>query len=137
MNYQQLEVAALAGDATKTWTNSSTSDAWVILFGHAILQCDATVANRYLRLGLHDADGNIVSETHAGAAATAGLTRHYTMKQGIFRESSFINGELEFPLAKGLLVPPGFSLQMSVEGGVAGDSVECFIAYDKKALSTV
>ena len=136
MNIQSLSVTGLAGNATKLWTADS-QNALVVLFGHAILINDATVANRFLRLGLIDPDGNIVSETHAGAAATASQTVHYTLKPGIFREAAFINGELEFPFAAGLLVPPGWSLELYIDGGVAGDTLECHIAVNKKSLSSI
>ena len=114
MNIQILTVGnATSGSGSDlTWVNlAARNQTWRILFGHAALTSSATVGNRRFKLVVYNADGtavsDIMSDSHAGAVQAASLTRHYSLKQGIYRETAFIDDDIELPITRDLLVLPG------------------------------
>jgi hypothetical protein len=120
--YVQKRSASVAGNATHSWT-VPTNKIHVVHFGHVILTTDGTAANRYLEVSIIDADSNEIFDTHSGAAVTASTSnQHHTLMPGIYRETSFTNGSIQVPIPAYMVLMPGFTFQVSVTNGVAGDS---------------
>ena len=101
-----------------------------LIFAHMLYTSDATVGNRFLTMSLLDSGSNIVGSWGVGAAITASLAaRQIEYMSGIFRETAFVNGEIEAPFPTGLLLPSGFILKFYDEAAVAaGDSMTVTIA---------
>jgi hypothetical protein len=116
-------VAATAGNALHTYTNSS-SDTLRILWAQLSLVTGATVANRTVNLLIYDGAGTPVLRLSivAGAVATASLTTRFDFFQDIARETAIAATALKVPIPKDLFIPPGWSFKFSVTNGVAGDS---------------
>lgn len=120
--YRQLYDAATAGNGTLTFT-PTTGMYMRVVMGHMKVTTDATVANRYVRMDALDSAGVVIGSSHAGAPVTASLTnRELSFMPGVYRETAFIDVELQVPFAKEFLIPMGGSLRFTVTNGVAGDT---------------
>ena len=118
-----ITISATAGNAVSK--TQITEDGGLILrFAHIKLTTDGTVASRYTKLSLLDADGStVIADWHAGVAQVASATdQHHEFMPGIYRETAFINGTLQVPFPTELHVQKGQYLQFSIDGGAAGDS---------------
>jgi hypothetical protein len=117
-----ITIPATAGDVNFSYIND-TGRMMKLAYTHLLVTTDATVANRYPEVWILDADGALVMDSHAGAPVVASLSnRHIEFMQGIYRETAFINGTLQVPIAIDLLLIPGWELRFRLNGGVAGDS---------------
>jgi len=106
-----VTVEGEVGTNTWTWTCPDGRNA-KISWLHCAYTSDATVGNRQILLQLLDASDVIRMDTHAGAVQAASLVRHYLYLPGIYRETSFIDGELEVALPRSLVVPSGYKLKV-------------------------
>jgi invasion protein IalB len=69
--------------------------------------------------------------THSGAPVTASATgQHHELMQGIYRETAFINGAVQVPIPIGFVIPAGYTLQLSIDNGVAGDSLDYALMFE-------
>lgn len=115
---------------SKTWT-VPTNEQWKITVAHAIYTSTATAGNRLIKIILTDPDGNSF-DIHSGAVQAASNTYHYLFLQGIFRETSFVNGELQVPMPADLYLPPGWSITFKDDNDVdANDDMEVIFLYEK------
>lgn len=122
MFYNNQKATGVAGNVATTLT-SSDSQLKKVLYGQVVLTTDATVANRRVILSILDEAGDVVIDLHAAAVVAASTSsQHHEFLQGIYRETSFIGGAIQVPIPTDCLVPPGYSLKVSIENGVAGDS---------------
>lgn len=114
--------ASVAGNAGYTYTAPQNSRV-KLLYGQVSLTTDATVANRRVEISIKDADGNTVIDFHAGAVVAASQTaQHHEFMQGIYRETSFVGGALQVPIGADLELQEGWSVNVAIDAGVAGDS---------------
>ena len=119
---QHLLATATAGNVNTDFLVPAAS-AYRILYGQIVLTTDATVANRRVLVQSIDSDSNVVFDTHAGAVVAASQTsQHHEIMQGIYRETSFIGSSLQVPIPIDFVLDAGWSLRVSIENGVAGDS---------------
>ena len=103
-----------------------------LLFGQVLLTTDATVANRFVAIGLYDASGVLINNLHAGAPVTAGLTsQHIELAQGQYRETAIIAGALQLPIPPDWIGNPGWTFRISIAGGVAGDSYTAALVFEQ------
>jgi hypothetical protein len=77
-----------------------------------ILTTTATVGNRQILLEAKNTAGVVVGRISAGAVQAASLTRHYMCMQGTYRETAFINGDIQIPIPTDSFLPAGFSLHV-------------------------
>ena len=134
MNYQKLQALAVAGNVVVDFT-PPTNQAYRVLYGHSVIACDGTAADRRFKFTLYDENSKIVIDAHTGAVVTAGLTRHIAMKQGIYRETTFIDADIELPIPKDFIIPQGYTLRCEIEAGVAGDVWEVSLAVEQNSIS--
>jgi hypothetical protein len=128
--FKRFSDAATAGNAVYTMAND-TGRPIKLLYAQAVLTTNGSAADRRVELGIYDADGNTVVDTHAGVVVTASTSdQHLEFMQGVYRETSFIDGTLQVPFGQDWIIPPGWSYRVSVAAGVAGDtySVEAMAA---------
>lgn len=124
MGYKLLTGAATAGNANMDFVVPAQKQ-YRLCYGHVTLTTDATVANRRLVLGIYDDAGTpaLVFDTHAGAVVAASQTAaHHELMQGIYRETAFVGNALQVPIGKDVILLPGWTLRVSIDAGVVGDS---------------
>jgi hypothetical protein len=95
-----------ANDSDKSWTVPD-GEQWEFLHAHVILVSSATAGNRLLALSITDASGNLRMDVVAGAVQAESLTRHYALMKGIYRETSFVNDEIQMPIPESLFIHAG------------------------------
>lgn len=107
---------------------------WTLKWAHVRLTTTATVGNRQLRMQVQDDSANTVFDIHAGAVQAASLERHYEFMQGIYRETSFIDGAIQVPMPKCLHLLPGWTLRFKDENAVAAaaDDMVVSFMYDER-----
>jgi hypothetical protein len=129
MYYNKKSDTGVAGNVVTTLTSSDTQ-CKKLLHGHVKLTTDATVANRRVVVGLYDDSDAFVFDTHAGTVVAASASdQHHELMQGIFRETSFVGNALQVPIPEDFYVPPGYSIKISIENGVAGDSYDYHMSF--------
>lgn len=99
-----------ADDSDKSWVVPD-DEIWRLNWAHLILVSTATVGNRQILMRVDDPNGNMLFDTHAGNVQAASVTRHYLFLQGIYRETSFVDGELQVPFPQDCWLGPGFTLR--------------------------
>ena len=118
------------GTTTVRTTNASNS--WSLSFNerkrlkylHLSYTSTATAGNRQIRIGIKDSSGNVVWDSHAGAVQAASLTYHYFVLPGIYRETSFIDSEIQVPIPVDTIIDGNHSLFVDDDAAVAaGDSM--------------
>lgn len=125
MNILLLDATSVAGNVDTDFTVPANGR-WRVLYGRVVLTTDATVANRWVRPGAYQDDGTTRKICLcAGKEQTASQTAYeYSIMQGVYRETAFINSVIQVPMANDLILEPGEVLKVSIENGVAGDSYE-------------
>lgn len=101
-----------------TWSKKFDRNSKII-FVHVDYTSDATVGNRQLRLSLINNSGTLVFDAHAGAVQAASLNYHYSFSQGVFRETSFVDSQIQSPIPMGIMIPAGYTLQIADSADVA------------------
>jgi len=130
MSIKHITASAVAGNVETQFTTPDNTQRR-FLFGNLLLTTDATVADRWVRLHLSDDAGNNILCLCAGNSVAASQTdQRFSYLQGVYREASFINGVIQVPIAKDLILPPGYRLDVLIENGVAGDAYSCDLMVD-------
>lgn len=133
MNFDRLDSGSLAGDVTKTWTIPGNI-AYKVLYGHCHLTAVGAAA-RYLKVAVYDSNDEEVWSSHAGKDANAAGDYHYSLKQGVGRETAFQNNEIEMSLPVDGVIPSTWYIKAEVINGTASDTWRLHLAIDKKSLS--
>lgn len=95
-----------------------------LTFIHVIYTSDATVGNRQLVVEVKDDAGNVRVDFHAGAVQAASLVRHYVFQSGIYRETSFVNDEIQVAIPMGMTLEPNWTVTVRDADNVSvGDSM--------------
>lgn len=122
MSIALLQSAATAGNVDTDHVVPSGAQRKV-LYGQVTLTTDATVANRRVVLQVLDDTDAVIYDTHAGAVVAASAAdQHHEFMQGIFRETSFIGNALQVPIGADMVMIEGWTLRITIENAVAGDS---------------
>lgn len=95
-----------ANDSNKAWTVPDNA-LWKITRACVGLVTSATVGNRVFTLQEEDADGNILQKIVSGNVQAASSTVSYCCMQGIFRETSVVNGSIQVPIPEDFFIPGG------------------------------
>lgn len=135
---------ATANDSDKivlTAPNTNTNRKLIeILQVHVVLTSTATVGNRQLVMHIQDDTDTIVADYHAGAVQAASLERHYAFAQGVYRETSFVDGSIQVPFpVEGTVLLPGWDLRIYDSGAVdaAADDMTVDVIYREVNLTDV
>ena len=95
-----------ASDSNKSWTVPA-NELWKITRACVGLVTSATVGNRVFTLQEEDADGNVLQKLVSGNVQAASATVSYCCLQGIFRETSVVNGSIQVPIPEDFFIPGG------------------------------
>ena len=86
-----------ANDSDKSWTVPA-NEVWKITHACVNLIATATVGNRLMTLEVKDIDGNVIKNLAAGSVQVATANVSYCFMQGIYRETTIINGVIQVPI---------------------------------------
>lgn len=131
MGIKYLTSSGTAGNAVSSFTVPS-GKVYRVHWAHVTITHDATTPARRGILSQKDADGTTMIDNHGGASdGTASAERHHTFMTGIYRETSFIDGELQIPIPEFSYIPPGGTLEISFAGGTATDSFDVYACVEE------
>jgi hypothetical protein len=111
-----------------------------ILQVHIVNVTTATAGNRQIVMHIQDDTDTIVADYHAGSTQAASLTRHYVFGQGVYRETSFVDGSIQCPFpAEGTVLLPGWDLRVYDSGAIAAaaDDMTVDVIYREVDLGDV
>lgn len=123
---------ATANDSDKTFTVPG-NEMWKLNFAHVVYASTATVGNRIMTIEIDNERGNNLIDLVAGAAQAASTTVHYGFLQGIFRETSVVNGELQVPVPEDCYLGPGYTIRFYDSAAIdaAADDMTVSFQYQK------
>lgn len=98
-------------DSDKTATVPE-GEMWHLNSIMVVLTTTATVGNRQILIEAKNTSGVVIGRISAGAVQAASLTRYYQCMQGTYRETAFINGDIQIPIPQDAYFPAGFSLRV-------------------------
>lgn len=122
MRIHLIKQAPIALSSFPTFTVPPNT-AWKILYGHSVLNTASGASARRWEMTIQDENGDVMSDSHSGA--TQGITeeRHYLLRQGIVRETSFVGDTVEVPISIDLILLEGWSVTVKDENAVNGDDL--------------
>lgn len=125
---------ATADDSDKTVVVPA-GEMWVLDWLHATLASSATVGNRQVNLELYDSSDVKRGDWHAGATQAASLTRHFAFQPGIYRETSFVDGDIQISLPYKLVVPSGWYVRVRDTAAVDAAADDLTLSYQFTKLA--
>lgn len=120
-----------ANDSDKSWTVPG-NEMWHLNWVHVLFASTSTVGNRILTLQVKDGSGNIMMDFVAGAVQAASATVHYAFLQGIYRETTVVNSELQVPMAQDLYLDSGYVLRIYDSAAVAVAADDMTVSFQAK-----
>lgn len=120
-----------ANDSDKSWVVPGGA-MWKLNFAHVILVTSADVGNRQIRMSVENEDGDEIIDVTAGTVQAASLTRHYVFLQGIYRETTFIDTELQVPIPQDLYLGPGYTLRFRDAAAIAAAVDDMTVSFQYK-----
>ncbi len=123
---------ATADQSSKTFTVPD-DEQWRLNWAHVVFVSNATVGNRRIVMDVLNASDAVLIDMGASAVQAASVTRHYQFLQGIYRETDFIQGELEVPMPQDLWLTAGMKLRFRDEAEIApaGDDMTVTFQYER------
>ncbi len=109
---------ATPNDSDKTFTVPD-GYLWKLNSMLVTLVTSADVGNRQIVIEAKNELGAIVGRMSAGAVQAASTTRYYSIMQGIYRETSFVNNDIQIPLPMDTYLPAGYSLRVYDSAAIA------------------
>jgi len=120
-----------ANDSDKVVLTVSAQKVVELQMVHIVFTSTATAGNRQINITVRDKNDTLVADFHAGAVQAASLTRHYIAAQGVYRETSFVDGSIHMPIPQNLMLLPGWDLRVYDSAAVdaAADDMTVDIIY--------
>jgi hypothetical protein len=101
------------------------------------LVTDATVGNRQIVVEARDAAGTVLGRISAGTTQAASLTRNYMFIQGTFRETAFINTDIQVPIPQDSYLLPGGNLHVYDSAAISAAGDDMTVSYSIKVYKGV
>lgn len=117
-----------ANDSDKSFTVPG-GEMWKLNSIFVKLVTDATVGNRQLTVEVQNSAGTVMGRISAGAVQAASLTRHYLWMQGTFRETAFINTDIQVPIPVDSYLPAGATLRVYDSAAVSAAGDDMTVSY--------
>lgn len=124
---------ATANDSSKSWIVPG-NELWKLNHAHIDLVTSADVGNRLIQMDVLDENSNVVTSITAGVVQAAGLTRHYAFFQGIYRETAFVNNEVQVPVPADLYLPAGYTIKFYDVAAIAAAADDMTVAFQYKRM---
>jgi hypothetical protein len=119
------------GNSDKKFTVPA-GERWKLNHAFMTLTTSGVVGNRRLVMEV-SIQGVLFGRISAGVVQGASVTRYYQYLQGIYRETSFINDEIQVPIPADVSVTAGAEIRIydSAAIDVAGDNLDVRLSYQK------
>ena len=117
-----------ANDSNKSWTVPD-GEQWRLLRAHVIYVSSSDAGDRQMVIQVDDDSGNLLGHLVAGSVQAASLSRHYTFLQGIYRETTFVNAELQVPIPQDLYLQSGYVLTFKDDAAIAAAADDMTVAF--------
>ena len=119
-------------DSNKTWTVPD-NEIWKITRACVSYTSSVTVGNRVFTLQEENASGGVLQRLVSGKVQAASATVSYCCLQGIFRETTVVNGSLQVPLPADFYIPGGHSFRVWDSSAIdpAADDMVVNFQYEK------
>lgn len=117
-----------ADDSDKSFTVPN-NEMWKLNFAHVLYVSSADAGNRIVTVEIDDADGNNLIDLVAGAVQAASTTVHYGFLQGIYRETSVVNGELQVPMPEDCYLGPGYTIRFYDSAAIAASADDMTVSF--------
>lgn len=85
---------------------------WHLNTAYAKLVTSAVAGNRQITIEAQNSAGTVIGRISAGATQPASTTRHYQGMQGTYRESAFMNNDIQIPIPADAYLLSGSSLRI-------------------------
>jgi hypothetical protein len=99
------------GDSDKSFT-VPVGEMWHLNSIFIALTTSGTAGNRQIVVEAKNEDGNVIGRMSAGAVQAASTTRYYQYMQGTYRETAFINTDIQVPMPMDSYLKAGYSLHV-------------------------
>lgn len=109
---------ATADDSSKDFVVPA-GKTWRLDWAHIIFTSTATVGNRQIKISLYDSSNVLRADFHAGAVQAASLTRHYIFLPGVYRETTFINDEIQIAIPQNFILLPEWYIRVADSAAIA------------------
>lgn len=121
-------IDSTADDSDKTIVVPD-GEIWLLDWLHVTYVSTATVGNRQIVLRLYDSANVLRGDWHAGAVQAASLTRHYAFQPGIYRETAFVDGDIQVAIPDKLVIPPRWYLRILDTAAVDAAADDMTLSY--------
>ena len=95
---------------SKTFTVPG-NELWLLNWAHIVYISSDNAGTRTIKMEMLNSSDRVVMDSLAGVHQTAGLVRHYEWLIGIFRETAFLDIELQVPIPANFYIPAGYKLK--------------------------
>ncbi|MDB4278431.1 hypothetical protein N9917_02375 [Deltaproteobacteria bacterium] len=121
-----------ANDSDKSWTVPD-NEVWKITRMCSSFTSSATVGNRIITVREENAAGDVLQRLVSGKVQAASSTVSYCFLQGIFRETTVVNGSLQVPIPIDFYIPGGNVLRVLDSAAVdaAADDMVINFQYER------
>lgn len=111
-------VDATLNDSDKSFVVPN-GEMWRLNSVYVEMVTTATVGNRQIVIEVQNTSAQVVGRISAGATQAASLTRRYLCMQGTYRETAFINTDIQIPIPQDSFLPAGFTLRVYDSAAIA------------------
>lgn len=126
---------ASLNNSDKSWLVPD-DETWRITHCCVKLITTATVGNRLICLQVRDPDGNEIKHLVPGNVQAASTTVIYCMIQGIYRETTVVNGVIEMPIPIDFYVLPGCIIRFYDLNAVAPAADDMTVSFQVEKISS-
>lgn len=102
---------AALNDSDKSFTVPQ-GKTWRLDWAHIEFISTAAVGNRQINIQILDDSAVLRADFHAGATQAASTTRHYMFLPGVYRETAFVNNEIQVAIPINMILLPGWSIKI-------------------------
>lgn len=124
-------VDSTPNDSDKSFTVPN-GEMWKLNYLLVTMATSATVGNRQLMIEVQNSAGTVLGRISAGAVQAAATTRYYSCMQGIYRETTFINNELQVPIPMDAYLPAGVVLRVYDSAAIDPAADDMTVSYSVK-----
>ena len=122
---------ATLNSSSKTFTVPD-GEMWHLNWVRATFTSTATAGNRTIELDIIDESSNVFLSLTAGAVQAASTTVDYNFLQGIYRETTVINGELQVPFGLDTWLPAGWSMKIFDSAAIDAAADDMIVSFQVK-----
>lgn len=124
-------VDATADDSDKSFSPPA-NETWKLNSVFVKMVTSAVVGNRQICIEVSSPAGVVIGRISAGAVQAASTTRYYLCMQGTFRETAFINEDIQIPIPMDSYIVPGAALRVYDSAAIDATHDDMTVSYSVK-----